>query len=149
MRSGIEWALVADAERARILERPSHGAPWAEREAAEFAAPNPPSHQHGSDRPGRVRESVGTARHAMEPRQDPHDAAKLAFARHVADRLEAAATAGQFAHLLIVAPPAFLGQLRQALGDATRPRVIGSLNKDLAHETLREVVAHLETAFPI
>jgi protein required for attachment to host cells len=142
----MDWALVADAQRARILERPSAGGPWTERAEEELRLDNPPSREQGSDRPGRVRESVGAARHAVEPRQDPHQAAKQAFARRLAARLETAATEGRYARLMLVAPPAFLGWLREALGDGTRPLVQGSLDKDLVHAHLAEIAARLDEA---
>jgi hypothetical protein len=46
-----------------------------------------------------------------------HDIMKGGFARQMTERLEAAAQAGRFASLLLIAPPAFLGDLRAALGD--------------------------------
>jgi protein required for attachment to host cells len=93
-----------------------------------------------------VRESVGGARHAIEPRQDPHEAAERAFARGLADRLEAAAAAGRFERLILVAPPKFLGHLRAALGGAAGPRLRGSLDLDLTHAPLAEIVARLPVA---
>jgi protein required for attachment to host cells len=144
----MDWALVADAQRARILERPSPAGVWTERAEEELRQDNPPSRDQGSDRPGRTQESVGMARHAVEPRQDPHDAAKAAFARHLAERLEAAARQGRYDRLLLVAPPAFLGLLRAALGDAARRRLHGSLDKDVAHAALADIAAHLDAVRP-
>lgn len=143
MRQDHAWVLVADGHRARVLERLSLGAPWEELEAEAMQVFDPPSHALGTERPGRVHESVGTTRHAIEPRQDPHDARKAAFARDLAHRLEAAAEAKRFARLILVAPPAFLGHLRDALGDATRQRLKGSLDLDLTKAPLAEIVAHL------
>ncbi|MBL6458170.1 host attachment protein [Belnapia sp. T6] len=143
MRQEPGWVLVADGQRARVLERPSLGAPWEELEAEAWKVFDPPSRSLGTDRPGRVHESLGTTRHALEPRHDPHEARKVAFASDLAHRLEAAAEARRFARLILVAPPAFLGHLRDALGDGTRQRLKGSLDLDLTKATLAEIVAHL------
>ena len=144
MPQHLEWALIADAQRARIFEHAMPAGPWSECVAEATATDNPPSHEQGIERPGRVRESQGMARHAIEPREDPHRAAKRGFARQMADRLEAAAQAGRFARLLLVAPPAFLGDLRAALGDQARRRLAGSLDKDLTHLVLGALSPHLE-----
>ena len=132
-----EWAIIADASAARILERAAPGAAWAERGDGEVAPPNPRTHDQGSDRPGRVRESVGGARHAVEPRHDAHRAAKRAFAEHLAERLERAAVDGR------IAPPHFLGDLRQELGRLSQARLAGSLDKDLVQHGLADIIAHL------
>jgi len=139
-----EWAIIADASRARILEREGPRGTWAEQSDGEDAPPNPRSHDQGADRPGRVQESVGGARHAIEPRNDPHRAAKRAFAHHLAERLEREATAGRFARLVLIAPPHFLGDLRDALGRQSQERLAGSLDKDLVQHSRADIVAHLD-----
>jgi protein required for attachment to host cells len=115
---------------------------WSERTAETIEINNRPSRERGSDRPGRGHESASAARHAVEPRTDPHREAKRDFARHLADRLEAAA--GSYARLLLVAPPAFLGDLREALGDAGRGKLAGTLDKDLTKATLADIAGHLD-----
>jgi protein required for attachment to host cells len=135
--------LVADAQHARIFEARRGNLTWVERAEEALAEANPASHDQGSERPGRVHESMGAARHAIEPRQDPHRAAKAGFARHLAARLDEAAGGARYAHLLLVAPPAFLGDLRAALGDASRRLLRGSLNKDLTHLSAAEIASHL------
>jgi protein required for attachment to host cells len=147
MRSDVEWALVADAQHLRILERRGRDS-WVELPETLHPKANPASHLHGSERPGRVHESVGMARHAMEPRLDPHRAAEADFARHAAAMLEHAAETGRYGRLLIVAPPVFLGDLRKALGDETRRRLQGSLDKDLAQACLASIIRHVEALRP-
>lgn len=144
MQADTEWALVADAQRARIFERPVPVGAWSERAGEGIEISNPRSHERGTDRPGRTQESASAARHAIEPRADPHREAKRAFAHELADRLEAAAAAGHYARLLLVAPPAFLGDLRAALGHEAARRLRGSLDKDLSRAPVAEIVRHLE-----
>ena len=142
MPAEMELALVADAQRARFLERQTPFGHWSEREADAVEINNRPSRERASDRPGRVHESASSARHAVEPRTDPHREAKRAFARHLAEELEA--RQGGYARLVLVAPPAFLGDLREALGDAARRKLAGSLDKDLTHAPLAELAAQLD-----
>ncbi|WP_431303068.1 host attachment protein [Sediminicoccus sp. BL-A-41-H5] len=147
MPNAVEWALVADARHVRLLERHG-GAAWAERPDTISAPDNPASHEHGTERPGRVHESVGSARHAIEPRQDPHRAAEASFARHVADELEKGAAMGRYDSLVLLAPPVFLGDLRKALGAATRQRLRSSLAKDIAQASLAVIIRQLDEVRP-
>lgn len=142
MRKQIERALVADGQHARILEREAPFGQWSEREAEAETVTNPRSHERGTDRPGRVQESAAAARHGIEPRSDPHREAKRRFAAHLAARLETEAAA--FDRLVLVAPPGFLGDLRAALGDAARAKLLGSLDKDLTKAPLAELARHLD-----
>jgi protein required for attachment to host cells len=142
----IAWALVADAQHARYFERQAPSGPWQERVQEAEAIHNRPSHERGTERPGRTHESVGGGRHAIEPRTDPHRAAKQAFAGHLAERLEA--SSASYDHLLIAAPPAFLGDLRAELGDAARAKLRGTLDKDLTRLPPAEIAAHLDGIAP-
>lgn len=146
MPANTEWMLVADAGRARLFERHLPAGPWRERTEDAAEAVNPRSREQGTDRPGRVHESATTARHAVEPRTDPHRAAKAQFARLLATRLEKAAAG--YERLLLVAPPSFLGDLRASLGDAARRKLRGTLDKDLTHAPIEEVAAQIEAAHP-
>lgn len=142
MQTGLDWALIADGQHARIFQRAAPGGRWSERAQDATDIDNPMSHERGRERPGRVHESASTTRHAIEPRQDLHRAAKHAFARQLAEQLEAAADG--FGRVILVAPPAFLGALRDELGDATRRKPCATLDKDLTHLPLERLVTYLD-----
>lgn len=146
MKPIVEWALVADAQRCRILQREAPLGRWRELEEEALEIANPRTHEQGTDRPGRVQDSAGSARHAVEPRVDAHRKAKQDFARRLTERLEA--SSGRYDRLLLVAPPAFLGDLREELGEAARKRLIGSLDRDLTRHALAELVPHLDEIRP-
>lgn len=148
MTAAKHWALVADGQRARVLQRAAPAGAWVEIEAAREEREDPPSHLLGADRPGRSHESMGGARHAMEPRQDPHREAKRGFAQALAGRMAAAVREGQCQGLVLVAPPAFLGDLRAALPEAATRALIGTLDKDLTRLPLREITPHLQELRP-
>jgi protein required for attachment to host cells len=141
-----EWALVADAGHARVFARRLPAGPWQELADQALEIPTPPSRALGTERPGRVRESASTTRHAIEPRSDPHRAARRDFARLLAGRLED--DAARFARLLLVAPPGFLGDLRVALGTAARAKLAGSVDRDLIPLPTAEIVRHLDAIGP-
>ena len=142
MPTRIEWALVADGRHARILEHRMPSGTWSEHTGEAVHIANPPAHEQGSERPGHVHESLGSTRHAIKPRLDPHRAAKKSLSLQMADRLEA--LAGRYAPLLLVAQPTFLGDLREALGQAARERLSGTLDKDLVKLPLAALAPHLD-----
>ena len=136
------WILIADAAHARVLETKGHGKPLIRVPDFEMHAELPRSHDLGSERPTRTHESMGTTRHAVEPRTDPHRELKRAFAVHVAERLEAAVAAKSFDRLVIAAPPAMLGDLRHALHTQVRDKVAAEVPKDLVKIADQDLLPH-------
>lgn len=82
------WILVADSARARIFEIGMQDGQLFE--VGGYA--NPEAHtkpaDSGYDKPPRAHESVGSARHAIEPHTDPHDKSAGKFAHGLAEILE-------------------------------------------------------------
>jgi len=142
------WILVADGQHARVLERSAPNADWLELEDDRLVNPTPPSRELGTDRPGRGFESGGTARHAIAPRRDLHEEAEFEFARLVLERIERSAQEKLFRRLFIMAPPRFLGYLRDGLGQATRLALRGTLNRDFTKAPVAEIVSHLHEHTP-
>lgn len=140
------WILVADAGRARAFERLEHDAPLAGVESFDLEHPMEKTSEAARDALPRTYDSVGPGRHAITPKTDPHRADKAAFARTLADRLDAAAQQGLFDDLVLVAPPQMMGDLRAALPDAVKSRVRHELTQDLTHASPQEIAQHLKTA---
>jgi protein required for attachment to host cells len=111
------WFLVADRARARILEG---GADRTLTEVACFVEPAARAAEATltDDRPPTVNESVGMARHSIEPHTPLRDKITARFARTLCDALEAGRNEGRFENLVLVAPPRFLGALRAQLGES-------------------------------
>jgi len=143
------WILVADGQRARVLERASLEAEWTEREEHRSSNVTPPSRELGTDRPGRVHESVGMARHGLAMHEDPHEAAEVEFARSLARRLERWGSDHLYRRLYIMAAPRFLGHLREALGTVARQALRGTLDKDLTKAPVAEIASHLHEHRPV
>ena len=137
------WIVLADGEHARVLvaaEAPgqfttdkSFDSRDAHRRAADF----------GEDTPGRAFDRAGVARHAFEPRIDPHLAAKRDFLHWLADWIDDAAGRDAFDRLSVIAPARALTSLQESLGPAARSRLIGTLAKDLVKVPDQEIPDHL------
>jgi len=149
VRKHVTWVLVADGQRARILQNDGPGKGLAPVPPGEIGHANPPTREQGADRPGRTQESVGGARHAMEPRADWHRAEKARFAAELAGRLERAARDDAFERLILIAPPQPLGDLRKALPESVRARVAAEIDKDLTHAADAEVARHLAAVLAV
>jgi protein required for attachment to host cells len=143
MKSVRTWVLIADAGRARVLESRGPGTGLHAVDGLSFAQDTPPSRELGRDQPPRSFDSVGSGRHAMEPRNDPHRAQKLDFARQLADVLGAALAQKSFDKLVVVAPPPFLGDLRGVWPAPVAAAIVGEIAKDLTKAPTLELEAQL------
>ncbi len=137
------WVLVADGARARILLNEGPGKGLAPTSIKDFSAPNAPTRDQGTDRPGRVHDRKGQGRHAMEPRVDWHLFDKKKFAQELATSVNAAALKGSFDKLVLVAPPKTLGDLRGGLNQQAAEKVSAEIPKDYTHVTPKELQDHL------
>jgi protein required for attachment to host cells len=105
-----------------------------------FAQAEPPAHELGTDRPGRVYQSHGTARSAVET-TDFHEAGEAAFLADAAKELDRLATSEK--PKAIIAPPKALGILRQNFSDSVRAAIQAEIAKDLVHLPTDEIERHL------
>ncbi len=140
------WILVSDAARGRLFEASGTPAGWTE--LATYANPElrglPAQGGSGRSVP-RTHESVGAARHVIEPHTSRRDKSTQAFAHTLAADLLEANAHHRYERLFLVAPPHFLGVLREQLGDAG---IAGELGNDLAALPVAELMAHMHAAFP-
>jgi protein required for attachment to host cells len=136
------WYVIADGGRARFVERDENGA---FRTVLSFVASDmhKRSSDLGRDRPARVKESANTARHAVEPRRDLHEAAKEDFIALVAEEIAAEHGSGQFDRLVLVAPPKVLTELKQQLSKPLATLVVKDLQKDLTKVPDHDLAQHL------
>ena len=142
MKSVITWILIADGARARILANNGPNKGVVANDVLLREGDHRPSRELMSDRPGRTFESVGSLRHAKQPPLDAHDKLKTKFAHTVATALER--HADSFDRLIIVAPPAALGELRKSLSREVSAKVSHEVGKDLTQTPNAELPKHLE-----
>jgi protein required for attachment to host cells len=137
------WVVIADAARAKIYVNEGPGRGLALVPDSEVEAELPASHDIGSDRPGVGFSSADGRRHGIEPKSDPHRILKARFANSLAEDLDRRLAEGSFDRLVLVAPPAFLGDLRQALSDRLRQVIEAEIAKDLTKMPEAELHEHL------
>lgn len=141
------WVLVADGARARIFSQTGAKAALEPVLTEEDAQSRQPTRDLGTDKPGRAQARIGDgSRHSMAPRADWHEFEKQNFARELAKILDQAAQKEAFDHLVLVAPPKTLGELRAALGKSAEEKITAEINKDLTSISPHDLPAHLEVA---
>ena len=139
------WVVVCDGKKALILENMGDWKFPNLRTREVFEQKNPPTHEQGSDAPGRSIQSVGTARSALE-QTDWHAKAEKDFLHDLAGRLDAAIGAGDMSSLVMVAPPRALGMIRQAYSVHVRSALRGEVDKDFVKMPVHEIEQHLTGA---
>ncbi|WP_136247143.1 host attachment protein [Halomonas borealis] len=138
------YIVVADAARARVFTR----------DALQLEEQDSLVHAEGrlhegdlvTDREGDVHESSATAARSAGGEGTASAHHQHLFAREVADRLYQARVDNRLGKLILVAPPRFLGLLRDKLDGPTAKTVIHSLAKDLTKASvadIREAVSEL------
>jgi len=135
----VTWFVLADGSRARFLTRRTEGPGY--EVVGNYQSPEAhlASHEIMGDRPGRTQESAYSGRHAIEPRQDAHQARKTSFVQAVAGHINAASARGAFDDLVIYAPPRALAEMRASLDEGTRQKIKAELPKDLTRLPLAEL----------
>lgn len=131
--------LVGDGRKALFLR--NRGTPQALDLVVERildGADNPSTREQGSDRPGRVMQSVGFSRSSVE-QTDWHTLEEQKFAGTIADALYRSALANGFTELVIVAPPKILGVLRQNFHKQVSDRIHGEVSKTLTSTPVGEI----------
>ncbi len=133
------WVLVADGGSARCFATPRPGDEL--RELMDWVNPAARRSLHDLDRDARGR-TLNRARgggHGLEPPVDAHEKADSQFARRLAQYIDQAVTQQQLRQLAIVAPPAFLGELRAALSPQSRSRCVLEVPHDRVHHPVQEI----------
>jgi protein required for attachment to host cells len=137
-----DWIVVCDGRKALILEnRGDRVFPDLHtREVHE--QPDLSTHAQGSDAPGRVHHSTGSARSSIE-QTDRHDESERTFLRTLAERLNVAVTTGETAAVTMVASPRALGMIRSDYSAAVRKALHGEVAKDLVKLPVHEIEKQL------
>jgi protein required for attachment to host cells len=137
------WILVADEARARVFEAARGDGELAE--VADFIHDAGRHHpqERFADRLPRAHESSGSARHAIEPRTDAETVEARRFAQRLCDVLDAARNEHRYARLVLLAPPRFLGTLRDTLDAQVAKLVVAEVDKDLTQESAAQLHARV------
>ncbi len=99
---------------------------------------NPADHDQKSDAAGTSHQSAGYGSSPMEE-VDFHQLEEDRFAAATAEFLNKRALRNEFEHLIIVAPPRTLGELRKHYHKEVEKRLSGEIAKDLTGHPVAEI----------
>ncbi|HSM19207.1 MAG TPA: host attachment family protein [Hyphomicrobiales bacterium] len=132
------WVVVADGRKVLFLHNQGDDDIMDLRVRDKHAQDNPANREQGADRPGRAHDSTSPGRSAMG-QTDWHQIAEDRFAAEVAGEINQAALANEFKHLVVVAPPKALSELRTHLHKEAQQRLIAEIDKDLTNHTVEDM----------
>lgn len=137
----ITQVIVADSSRARFFTLSHRTQPMVELDGLSHVEGRLRGQDEVSDRQGGIAGGHGEGDHTFEAPTDlkHHEAER--FAKQIAERLEQGRVSHDYDQLILVAPPAFLGALRQALNDHLQDLISHSVDKNLVtadEATIRE-----------
>ncbi|WP_297374171.1 host attachment protein [Acidiferrobacter sp.] len=138
------WVLVSNAAEARLFL--NEGCGKGLQLVHNWAHPDSRKHEGDlvTDSAGRTQQSDALGRRsAIQWKTGPKETEMQHFAAELVERLEAGRMAGAYQHLILVAPPHFLGLLRESLDAPTSAMVRATLDKDYSQEVIPELAKHL------
>ena len=132
------WILVGDGRKAMFLRNDGLAEAPNLNCIASREQNNPATHDQGTDAPGRAFAGRGPVRSAMET-TDRHELEERRFAAGLAAELNVAAQQDRYEHLIVVAPPRILAELRQDLNKEAKARLQAEIDKDLTRHTIADI----------
>lgn len=108
-----------------------------------FLDENPPTHEQGTDQPGRTFKRAGTNLRSSVETTDWHEIEEHRFADRVAAAMEGLVRASKVKALIVVAPPKTLAELRRAFHADVKQRIVAEIGKDLTKHPVSEIEKHL------
>lgn len=132
------WVLVADSEKALLLENATDHADPYFKVVRKKEQDNPSDLEQSANRPGRVSDNGPGQRSALDD-TDWHELAKERFAADLADLLYGHAHKGNFDEIILVAAPSVLGELRSQMHQEVSDKVVGEIPKTLTNHPLNEI----------
>lgn len=110
---------------------------------AVFEDENPPAHDQGSDRPGRVSKALHSGQRSAVETVDWHELEERRFVKQVAAAAEGLVRGDPSTALIIVAPPRTLAALRSDFHRDVKRRIVAELAKDLTRHPVGDIEKHL------
>ncbi len=142
------WIVVADSAHARLFSTETPTGGLIEQEDLQHIESRMHNKDLVTDAPGRHSNDTGIGAHGYEPKLTPTEEEAIRFAKELAQELYKAFHAQKFEQLIIVAPPKFLGHLRNALDKNIKKVVSLEVSKDLVTEKPEEIRKHLPEYLP-
>ena len=137
VRAGA-WVVVADGRKCLILQNDGDDGLINLRRMSAHEHKSDANHDQGTERPSRVSSGVPHRSGAVGG-TDWHQMDETAFAKEIEKQLETAMHEKSFKHLVIVAPPKTLAELRKQMSKELQSLVQAEINKDLTGHPLPEI----------
>ncbi len=126
----LHWILVANGSEARIYAAGALLSDLAVVRTLDHPKSRMRSRELDSDDRGRTREGPNLPHSAMDGYDTPQDREVVVFGREVAEVLRQGLDDRAYERLIVVAPPRFLGVLRDVWSPRVAARVVASLDRD-------------------
>ena len=136
------WVIVCDGAKALFLRNDGDAGLVNLTVVEHQSQPDEATRDLGSDRPGRVHQSHGASRSAMEE-TDWHEQAEAEFLKGVANKVEKLVESREIEAMILIAPPKALGILRAELASLPEGIIRAEIDKDLVKLTVSESEKHL------
>lgn len=144
----VTWILIADRTKAKLVHVLPHGeGPFPELASLAHEAGRLQPRERDSSKPGRVIHPAGYAS-AVEPHEDRDHVESRRFAAEIVHHLDHCRQEGRFDQLMVIAPPKFLGVLRDAWPPPLQKLVHREIDQDLMTVPVAELQRRLEELMP-
>jgi protein required for attachment to host cells len=137
------WVLVSDGQKALFLRNAGDEKFPNLTTERVLVEENPPTHEQGTDRPGRSFKRAGTHSRSSVEATDWHELEKHRFAQRAAAAMHELMLAHGVTVLVVAAPPRTLAELRHAFPPDVQKHIIAEIDKDLTKHPLSEIERHL------
>ena len=135
--------FVGDGQKALFLRNSGDATLPNLTTARVFTDENPPTHEQGTDRPGRAFQSADKTQRSGVETTDWHELEKERFAKRVAVALEQMVRGEKVKAIVVVAPPRTLAELRNAFHADVKNRIVAEIDKDLTKLPVDQIEKHL------
>lgn len=136
--------VACSAAEARLWRSNTRFGAWTRVTTMSDASAGKSEAEFYSDRPGRAFDSVGGGRHSMSASETGQHHEMTLFAKRVADHLNRSVANSEFAHIVLIGAPKFLGCLRAGLSDATKRAVVFESAKNLSDLDAKAIKKYFE-----
>lgn len=145
----LTWIVALESRGARIFQTKGRSAHLSLVQTFSHPIGKEPSSHINTDRQGKRRSPGAGSFHSFSPHVDPHEQENKRFVKEIAHYLQASPNGHHFERLILVAPPHLLGDLRKALPEPLKKKVLQELAKEIPFDTkenkvIEFLVSHLE-----
>jgi protein required for attachment to host cells len=139
------WIVVCDASYCRLFMKRQNNQDWVLFEEFEHPASREKGMDLYSDRPGNTSQGAGEAQRNLDSYTNIREVEAVRFAHTICRMLESSYGLNAFERLILVAPPHFLGLLRDELKGPVVKSIFGTLDKDYTQLGEQELANRVAT----